>query len=76
MRISLFATMFTAAIAIAATPGTARAPQSDSASAEKPKAERKICRWAETTGTRRRERICLTADEWRQVDEHLANEIE
>jgi uncharacterized membrane protein len=63
-----------AALALVASPAAAQEPQSNQASSEK-SAQKKKCRWVTPTGSNRSERICLTAEEWRKVDEYLAKEF-
>ena len=75
MRTKMFA-ICAAAISFAATSAPAQQPPSNTVAKEKQQGLQKVCRWAERTGTKRRERICLTADEWRKVDEHLAKEFD
>ena len=37
------------------------------------KAEKKVCKPVEHTGTHRVERVCMTAKQWRQVEAQAAN---
>jgi hypothetical protein len=49
----------------AAAAATASAGQAAKASSE----EKKICKRIETSGTRMWERVCLTKEEWKKVEE-------
>lgn len=62
-----------AALALVTSPAAAQEPQSNQASEKS--AQKKKCRWVTPTGSNRSERICLTAEEWRKVDEYLAKEF-
>ena len=61
------------AIAVTSAPAAAYDPQSNSVSTAKP--PKKICRWVDRTGTHRIERVCLTSDEWRRVEEYIAKQF-
>ena len=52
-----------------ATAATTSAAQGPKAAAE----EKKVCKLLETTGTRRQERVCLTKDDWKKVEEEVAH---
>ena len=67
MRIKLIA-ICAAAIVFAATPTMAYEPQSNTVAREKPKAEKKICKWLPATGSNRVERHCLTAEDWKKAE--------
>ena len=71
----VIATVCAAALALGASSASATQAQSNSVAKEKQAASKKLCRWVETTGSHRSERICLTAEEWRKVDEYLAREF-
>ena len=72
MRIKpAIATICAAALVCAASSASAWQAQSNTVAKEKKAAQKKKCRWIEQTGTNRSERICLTAEEWRQVNEYL-----
>jgi hypothetical protein len=43
-----------------------------SRAAQAPQPEKKICRQLPTSGTRLPNRACLTADEWKQVEEDMS----
>ncbi len=63
----LTASIAAAVLGLAASPAAA-APQQKNNIAEK-----KVCRWIEPrTGSQIRERVCLTADQWRKVEELAA----
>lgn len=53
----------------AATAATASAAQPSKAATE----EKKVCRRLETSGTRMAERVCLTKDEWKKVEQQMNN---
>ena len=53
----------------AATAATASAAQPSKAAAE----EKKVCKRLETSGTRMAERVCLTKDEWKRVEQQMGN---
>jgi hypothetical protein len=57
-----------AVLGLVATPAVAQnAPATQGAATEK-----KVCRWLETrTGSQRKERVCLTATQWKQVEATL-----
>ena len=67
MRTRMFA-ICAAAIAFAATSVSAQQPQSNTVGKEKPKTEKKICKWLPATGSNRVERHCLTAEEWKKAE--------
>ena len=72
MRTFLSASVAAALLAVAVTPVTAAA-QSQTATGQKSKAAKKVCRWIEPrTGSMIKERICLTAQDWKKVEELLA----
>lgn len=48
----------------ATTAATSAAPGAKAA-----KEEKKVCKRLETSGTRMAERVCLTKEEWKKVDE-------
>ena len=76
MRTKLaIASVCVAALAFAASSASATHAQSNPGSKEKQAESKKKCRWIETTGSNRSERICLTAEEWRKVDEYVAREF-
>jgi hypothetical protein len=53
---------------------TATATTTAAAQSPKPAAEeKKVCKLLETTGTRRSERVCLTKEEWKKVEEEVAH---
>ncbi|HET9353028.1 MAG TPA: hypothetical protein VFO32_03425 [Sphingomicrobium sp.] len=56
------------AIALAATSASAYEPQSNSVAKEKPKAEKKICRWLPVTGSNMNQKVCLTAEDWKKAE--------
>ena len=66
---SLISAICAAAVAIAPASLSAQAAQSGTAAKEKQAKPRKICRDLETTGTRFRERVCLTKEEWKLVEQ-------
>ena len=71
----VIAAVCAAALAFGASSASAAQPQSSPVAKEKQAGSKKVCRWVETTGSHRTERICLTAEEWRKVDEYLAREF-
>ena len=73
MRIKLVAVSLCAA-ALALSPASASADQAqpNAGARDKQAGQKKVCRWIERTGTHRAERICLTAEEWRKVDDFVA----
>jgi hypothetical protein len=75
MRIKpVIATACATVLALLAVPASASQAQSNTV-AEKKKAEKKVCRWVDRTGSHIAERYCLTAEEWRKVEEYLAKEF-
>ncbi len=69
MRIKrALATVCAAAIAFAATSASAYEPQSNTVAKEKPKAEKKICRWLPVTGSNMNHKVCLTAEDWKKAE--------
>ena len=56
------------AIALAATSASAYGPQSNSVAKEKPKAEKKICRWLPVTGSNMNQKVCLSAEDWKKAE--------
>ena len=70
----VIAAVCAAALALGASSASAAQPQ-NAVAKEKQAGSKKVCRWVETTGSHRTERICLTAEEWRKVDEYLAREF-
>lgn len=66
---NLFAAVLLGAASLT-VPAFAGEPENgDAERAEKPKKEQKICkRVATEMGSRRKERVCLTSDEWRKVN--------
>jgi Spy/CpxP family protein refolding chaperone len=51
-----------------ATAATTSASQSKAATEEK-----KVCKRLETSGTRMAERVCLTKEEWKKVEQQMSN---
>ena len=75
MRIKpVIVTLCATALALSAMPSSASQSQSDTV-AEKKQAEKKVCRWIDRTGSHIAERICLTPEEWRKVEEYLDKEF-
>ncbi|HWH17394.1 MAG TPA: hypothetical protein VNT77_03525 [Allosphingosinicella sp.] len=72
MRIQLFAiaaTVLVAAPAAASEPANPAPPAAAAASSDAaPKAEKKICRWLNKSGTRMDEKVCLTKAEWKKIE--------
>ena len=60
----LFSVMLLASDA-ATTEPAAEAPAAPVAQTEAPKAERKICKSEQVSGSMRAKRVCLTASQWR-----------
>ena len=56
------------AIALAATSASAYEPQSNTVAKEKPKAEKKICRWLPVTGSNMNQKVCLSAEDWKKAE--------
>lgn len=76
MRIISFATIATALLitgpAFAQGNGQAAAAATTAAAAAqatKPKQDEKVCKRLETSGTRMAERVCLTKEEWKKVEQ-------
>ena len=70
----VIATVCATALGLSAMPVSASQSQSNTV-AEKKQEEKKICRWVDRTGSHIAERFCLTAEEWRKVEEYLAKEF-
>ena len=66
-----FLMMIASVVVLAASPATAGAASDQATKAKDAKAEKKICRFLETTGTRMAERVCLTAHEWKKVEQQV-----
>ena len=67
MRIKpVIISLCTAAIAVAPASLVAQAPQSDPTAKNKQVQQKLICRDLETTGTRFKDRVCLTKEEWKE----------
>ena len=67
---TVIATICAAAISVAAMPASAYQEQGNLAAKEK-KAEqqkKKICKWLPELGSKRVERHCLTAEEWKKAE--------
>jgi hypothetical protein len=64
----IIATICAAAIAFAATSASAYEPQSNTAAKEKPKEEKKICRWLPVTGSNMNMKVCLTTEDWKKAE--------
>lgn len=71
MRVIAITTL--AALCLAAAPATAKtADQEQAAAAPAAKAdpaEKKVCKRLEMSGTRMADRVCLTREQWKKVDE-------
>jgi len=66
-------TIAAVALGIAASPAAASAPAENATEQKSAITEKKVCRWIDPpTGSLLRERICLTADQWKKVDKLLA----
>jgi hypothetical protein len=68
---NLVSASLAAALIILASPATGAGSTQDN----EPKSEARAkttCRVLERTGTRLRERVCLTAEQWRKVDKLVA----
>jgi hypothetical protein len=61
----LFSVMLLASDAAATAPATEVAAEPATQPAEAPKAERKICKSEQVSGSIRAKRVCLTASQWR-----------
>ena len=71
MRTYLSASLAAALLTVATTPAMAAAPSRTEQKSEA--AVKKVCRWIEPrTGSMIKERICLTAQDWKKVEELLA----
>jgi hypothetical protein len=70
MRIKpIILSLCTAALAVAPAPLAAQTPQPDTTTAKNKQAQQKlICRDLEMTGTRFKDRVCLTKEEWKEVE--------
>ena len=67
MRIkSAIISLCTAAIAVAPASVGALGPQSDTTAKNTQVQQKLICRDLETTGTRFKDRVCLTKEEWKE----------
>ena len=67
MRIKpVIISLCTAAIAVAPASLVAQAPQSDTTAKNNQEQQKLICRDLETTGTRFKDRVCLTKEEWKE----------
>ena len=76
MRIKLVSvSLCAAALAVTSAPASADQAQPNSGVEKKQAGQKKVCRFIERTGTRRAERICLTAEEWRKVDDFVARDL-
>ncbi len=64
-----------AAVAVSLTvssPALAQLPSPDTAGQKQPeKAEKTVCKRLPTSGTRMAERVCLTREQWKKVDEEV-----
>ena len=75
MRITPIATLVTALLvaAPASAQGNSQAATAAASAAAQgtkgAKGEKKICKRLETSGTRMAERVCMTKDEWKKVEE-------
>jgi hypothetical protein len=56
------------AIVFVASSASAYEPQSNTVAKEKPKAEKKICRWLPVTGSNYNQKVCLTAEDWKKAE--------
>jgi hypothetical protein len=69
MRIKpVLATVCAAALALTASSAPAAEPQSNTVAKDKPKAEKKICRWLPVTGSNMNQKVCLTAEDWKKAE--------
>ena len=68
MRIKPVLAIFCATGIGFAAPASAYEPQSNTVSKEKPKAEKKICRWLPVTGSNMNQRVCLTPEDWKKAE--------
>ena len=68
---NLVSASLAAALIIVASPATAAGSMPDGEQKSEVGA-RKICRMIERTGTRMRDRVCLTAEEWKKVAKLVA----
>lgn len=69
MRIKLAISVLCAVgLASAATADSAYEPQSNTVAKEKPKAEKKICRWLPVTGSNMNQKVCLTPEDWKKAE--------
>ena len=69
MRIKpVIASLCAAALALSATSASAQQSQTNTVEKDKPKAEKKICRWLPVTGSNYNQKVCLTADEWKKAE--------
>ena len=62
------AALFTTAAAPARQTATVATEAPEQGAAKSAKAEKKICKSVETTGSRINRKTCLTADEWKKVE--------
>ena len=68
MRIKPVLAIICAAAVGFAAPAAAYEPQSNSVAKEKPRAEKKICRWLPVTGSNMNQKVCLTAEDWKKAE--------
>ena len=67
MRIIPVIAIVCAAAGFAAS-ASAYEPQSNTVAKEKPRAEKKICRWLPVTGSNMNQKVCLTAEDWKKAE--------
>ena len=69
--VSLSAALLIAAPA--AAQGSSQAGTAAATAAQSKPAEKKICKRLATSGTRMAERVCLTKEEWKKVEEQMGS---
>ena len=70
---SLSAALLLAAPVTAQTSSQAGTAATSAAQAKPTEAEKKICKRLATSGSRMEPRVCLTKEEWKQVEKELKN---
>ena len=61
----------TALAALHLSPSGAAAAAPSKSAAGQTSAAPKVCRWVDRTGSHQKERICLTREEWKKVEQLL-----
>jgi Spy/CpxP family protein refolding chaperone len=69
MRALVCSTTLAALLALSPSGAVATAPSTNAAG--QTTAAPKVCRWIDRTGSNQKERICLTRDQWKKVEQLL-----